>query len=103
MNKQSYEHRVRALAEKMARNKYPITFFQTKHPSVWEETFYEKQREYTIELMMSTARIAVAEMAEIAKTAYWEGYLVKSGDMEGWLEEQGLIPDNAQEGAQNAP
>lgn len=79
--KQTYNERVRALAEKMAIHAYGT-------PDAWLEFKYY-------------ARIAVAQMAEIAKAAYLTALGSYKGGMNPYLNEQGLVPEDAQEGGEN--
>ena len=95
----TYIERVRLLAEKMAKNQWPLL-----------DDFVQGWKKACVNAKMQDARIAVAEMAEaviIYAFGSLEDYnqLVEQGQefdyMDRVLKEQGLIPDTEQEAAAN--
>lgn len=91
--KQTYEQRVRALAETMYRDEAGIKKDSGINKVDWA-LFGERYMQY--------ARIAVAETAEAAKRGYNQGVFDVVSELypglinsELYIKEQGLIPDNA--------
>lgn len=84
--KQTYEQRVRALAETMYRDEAGIKKDSGINKVDWA-LFGERYMKY--------ARIAVAEMAkEVAAHIKWDGR--SEAEMRSYLKEDGLIPDDGQ-------
>jgi hypothetical protein len=90
--KQTYEQRVRELAERMYRD---VRLLKKDSPigkidwAVYGETY------------LQYARMAVAEMAELARAAFNAGFTLADSEGRAWdyadfLKEQGLIPDDGQ-------
>lgn len=93
--KQTYEQRVRALAETMYRDEAGIKKDSGINKVDWA-LFGERYMQY--------ARIAVAETAEAAKRGYNQGVFDVVSELypglinsELYIKEQGLIPDDGQE------
>lgn len=84
--KQTYEQRIRALAEKMAQKKHPNLYLKRK-PRLYTEEIIRRYYD--------CARIAVAEMAEISKAVFLHHH-ERLDEMNDWLIKRGLIPDNGQ-------
>lgn len=101
--KQTYEERVQALAEKMAREKYKhSSLFKYKDDEKYPNTNKNIVRE--ISNMLPAARIAVAEMAAEVRNAFGRvRHWVSVTDewIEIYLKERGLIPDDGQEVSNN--
>jgi len=104
---QTYEQRVRAIAEEMAQATCKKMAAIDGSGLTWEDAGKEEQ-ELFIETHVPAAQIAVKHMADICGKSFKEGWSSArpSGDM--WEEADqlsnslGLIPDNAQEGGQDA-
>ena len=97
MDKIPYAERVRLLAEKMAKNQWPLL-----------DDFVQGWKKACVNAKMQDARIAVAEMKDMAACLLHsrfirEGYLhAQAGKMvDKELKFQGLIPDTEQEAANN--
>jgi hypothetical protein len=100
MNNPTYQERVTAIAEEMAKEKHPLTFLcSEKNGHLWATDYYKKQAAYVIELMLPAARIAVKHMAEAVTRALqqdYAGFPGADGVIHTWLIEQGLMPDTDQ-------
>lgn len=104
-----YNERVRAIACEMAKERYPKHWGQSIISSV-DAAFWQQETESYINDFLPEARIAVAHMAAAYEMGRKKGYELGIAWSEGKpititpkfeLISEGLIPDSAQEGAEN--
>lgn len=102
MNNPTYQERVQAIAEEMAKEKHPLTFLcSEKNGHLWATDYYKKQAAYVIELMLPAARIAVKHMAEL-HTKWANSIDLTHGSLDTYLRKEGLIPEQEiQQGKEN--
>lgn len=96
----TYNERVQAIAEEMAKERYPKPYGELKDSNqpAWAGMY--------VSTFLDQARIAVKHMAEAVQESWCNGEPLSAGDYEEFKKyaiNKGLIPDNSQNNDPSGP